>query len=99
MTGRREGPDITLIKVAIAEHRRLFDLDWNLPIAFERDGEMLIGRLHMEVSCDLMKMGREQAERDIALVIKNALLGYALEPKPLRMTLTQAHVAALTGRD
>lgn len=74
MTGKRQGPDITLVRNALAEHKQMFHGVWKLPIVFERDGENLVGRLDMAVSCDLMKMGREQAERDIARAMQQAIL-------------------------
>jgi hypothetical protein len=62
-------------KSPFAGYRLVADLpERDLPITFRRDGETLIGELHLAVTADLRKCGRDQAERDIRLLMKNALL-------------------------
>jgi hypothetical protein len=47
---------------------------WNLPINFERQGDVLVGTLGLAVQADLMKMGRSEAEDLIALLFRQAIL-------------------------
>lgn len=55
----------------------IFDGLENLPIVFQRDGEVLTGTLTLAVGADLRKLSRDQAERDIRKMMKHALMSGA----------------------
>lgn len=58
----------------ISRLNRVLNGNWELPIVFERDGDVLTGRLDMAASADLRTFSRNAAERDIAMVFKQAIL-------------------------
>lgn len=63
------------IKDRVALAGALLDCKWDLPVAFERQGDQVIGTFTLKVAADLHDMSITDAQRDIALGMKMFILG------------------------
>jgi len=62
------------IKDRIALAEALLNCRWDLPIVFELEGDRLVGTCTMAVAADINECSIKQAQADIALAMKAAIM-------------------------